>query len=139
MTDLHWRNKAKDALYGYQVYRKQLREIENDVLFRGRPAAGARYSQGCRADNTARGALLLCEENVAELEKRVRAVRALLGKLSTGRRVDQDRLALLNLVYFRQETGLYGAALRLDISERTAKRWNDQALRFIGQHMGWLE
>lgn len=139
MTDIRWRNKAKELLYAYPMNLQRLHEIENDVLFRSRALRDQRYAKGSIVDNTALGALSLCRDDLEELRCSLRAVQILLGKLSSGRRIDRDRLELLNLVYFRAETGVYGAAIRLDVSERTAKRWNDQVLRFIGRYMGWLD
>ncbi|MDO4733214.1 MAG: hypothetical protein Q4B50_06855 [Bacillota bacterium] len=139
MRDLRWRTNAKNILYCYFSNVQQLHEVENDVLLRSRSMRDQRFPQGSTVDNTALGVIALSRGEAEYLRRSVQAVRLLLGRLSTGRRVDLDRLELLKLIYFRAETSLYGAAIRLDISERTAKRWNDQALRFIAEHMGWLQ
>lgn len=139
MTDPRWRSKAKDVLYCYFTNQQRLREIERDLLYQTRTLRDRRYAKGCIVDNTALTALALTGEDTEILRRAVRAVQLLIGKLSTDRRIDRDRLTLLKLVYFQGVTGVYGAAVRLEISERTAKRWNDQALRFVAQHMGWLE
>lgn len=139
MTDLRWRSKAKDVLYCYFTNQQRLREIEQDLLYRTRTLRDHRHAKGSIVDNTALTALALSRDDTESLRRAVRAVQLLIGKLSTDRRIDRDRLSLLKLVYFQGITGVYGAAVRLEISERTAKRWNDQALRFIAQHMGWLD
>jgi len=139
MSDLRWRTNAKNVLHSYFSNVQRLREVENDVLLRSRSMRDQRFPQGSTVDNTALGVIALSRGETEYLRRPVQAVRLLLGSLSTGRRIDLDRLELLKLIYFRAETSLYGAAIRLDISERTAKRWNDQALRFIAEHMGWLQ
>ena len=138
MENPRWRREAKDVLYTYGANVQRLREIERDVLYRGRVRRDNRYGKGGLVDNTAMKALELLNEDTEYLRRAVRAVELLVRALTTNRRVDRDRLHLLELVYFQARTGVYGAAVLLDVSERTAKRWNDWALRFVGRQMGLL-
>ena len=45
---------------------------------------------------------------------------------------------LVEMVYWRKTHKLIGAALEIGISERTAKRWNHQALMKVGRFYGFL-
>lgn len=47
----------------------------------------------------------------------------------------ENRQKIIDLVYFRQEYTLYGAALEIPIGERTAQRWNAELMDTISQIM----
>ncbi len=66
------------------------------------------------------------------------AVRQALGELRDQPR-GEDKLKLIQMVYWRKSHNLAGAALALDISEITAKRWNGELLRRVGRSFGLLD
>ncbi|MDO4581787.1 MAG: hypothetical protein Q4B96_04290 [Bacillota bacterium] len=136
----NWRRAAKDVLYGYWHDRKLLADSERAVLNASRGGiAEQRAAQGRHGDPTGKKALLLCSGEMQRLRQRITAVDDYLATLDRRRR-DQDKLyQLIWLVYFRASHTQYGAAALLGISERTAKRWNDRALRAIAVNMGWLD
>ena len=50
-----------------------------------------------------------------------------------------ERLALIDMVYWRGTHTIAGAALQLHVSERTAQRWNGTFIRLVGVHLGFLD
>lgn len=51
----------------------------------------------------------------------------------------EEKLALVQMVYWKQSHNLAGAAMVLEISEITAKRWNGEFLRRVGRSFGLLD
>lgn len=70
--------------------------------------------------------------------RELNAVARALKETSLQRNGDQ-KIALIDLVYWRRTHNLAGAAMKLYISEVTAKRWNGEFLRRIGKHMGFID
>ena len=67
-------------------------------------------------------------------QRRYDAVRDTIGdteKLKTGER----RIALIRMVYWDRSHTLYGAAMRLHISEATAYRWNNCFVRAVSKKL----
>jgi len=139
MAELDWRRRAKNLLYNHPAHIKQLKYGELDLILSSSRRRDNRYRRGGIADPTALTALELAEHGRALLERQVRAGEKLVECLSTNRRVDRDKLLLLQMVYFRFTHSLLGAAAILGISERTAKRWNTEMLEFIAREMDWLD
>lgn len=72
-------------------------------------------------------------------QKEYTAVRKALDVSETMNGSGSIRVKLVDMVYFQQSHTLYGAAMALHISERTAKRYNGDFLRAIGVAYGFLE
>ena len=49
------------------------------------------------------------------------------------------KLEVINLVYWKKSHNLVGASMKVEVAEVTAKRWNGEFLRRVGQHMGLLD
>ena len=75
-------------------------------------------------------------QEVTKVGEERNLLEGLLQELQTERRIDQKQRTLLELVYIRNSHCLYGAAALLEISERTAKRWNTRALENLARRMG---
>lgn len=139
MTDYRWRQKAKQLLYEYPNNMRQLKMHEHDIIF----SSGQGHDLGARrsgvSDPTQVKSLLLDDADLARLKRDARAVERLIAKLSTSRRIDKLQMQLLHMVYFKGSHCLYGAAVALQVGERTVKRWNSRLLEFLAQDMGWLE
>ena len=58
-----------------------------------------------------------------------------IGQLHRG----PERLQMIRMVYWNRSHTLVGAALRLGISEMTAKRWNGEFLRAVGRAFGLMD
>ena len=89
---------------------------------------------GKRTDKTADAALrTLPEVNRRELEAVRAAIRA-TEKLPNGTK----RLELIKLVLWKRSHTIFGASLRLGISERTAKQWHGDFIRETAKNFGLI-
>ena len=89
---------------------------------------------GKRTDKTADAALrTLPEVNRRELEA-VRAALRATEKLPNGTK----RLELIKLVLWKRSHTIFGASLRLGISERTAKQWHGDFIRETAKNFGLI-
>ena len=75
------------------------------------------------------------EDTLTEKEqRRYDAVRSAIGeteRMPTG----TQRLALIDLVYWKRSHTLFGAAMRIPISERTAQKCNAQFIRMTEKYL----
>lgn len=138
MKNRNWRRDAKNLLYNYPAEKRQLKSFDLDHILSTGTRRDNRYRRGGLSDPTAMAALTMDEQGRALLEKRVAAAESLIAKLSTSRRVDRNKLYMLQMVYFRFTHSLLGSAAMLEISERTAKRWNTEFLEHIAAEMDWF-
>lgn len=139
MIDPRWRKNAKELLFNYTTNKRALREAEQDVIYGVTRERDQRYRRGGVRNPTLVKAELLDSAALNQLRREIAAVEALLRHLQTERRIDAQQRRMLEMVYFRGSHCLYGAAVALEIGERTAKRWNTRALEFVARQMGWLE
>lgn len=51
----------------------------------------------------------------------------------------QDRLRVVDLVFFKQTHTLEGAALMVPCSERTARRWHTEFIKLVAKEYGLLD
>lgn len=138
--DPRWRRQARELLCNYTTYKEQLQRLERDILLRNGKARDHRYRRGGVSNPTMCKALELAGSDRVRLERQVKTVERLIDLLrQDGRRHRLRRLHLLELVYLRHSHSLTYAAAALDISYRSAKRMNDELLRWVAHEMGWLE
>lgn len=87
---------------------------------------------GSRSDKTANAAL----RQLPDLERiELEAVQAAIHTteaMPDGRR----RMELLRLYYWRRSHTLFGAATKVGVSERTAKRWNGEFVEAVAKNLG---
>ena len=95
---------------------------------------GAPGGHGGRSDPVANAALRsLPEINRSEMD----AVRAALDeteKLPHGR----QRLEMIRLYYWKRSHTLFGAAIKVGVSERTGQGWNSEFIRAVAKNFGLL-
>lgn len=72
--------------------------------------------------------------DLREREAVERAVRQTM-RLDNG----QDRLRVVELVFWQQTHTLEGAAMMVPCSERTARRWHTEFIRLVAREYGLLE
>lgn len=95
---------------------------------------GAPGGHGGRSDPVANAALrTLPEVNRRELEA-VRAAIRTIEALPNGKR----RMELVMLVMWRRSHTVFGAALKLGVSERTAKQWHGDFIREVAKNFGLI-
>jgi hypothetical protein len=138
MTDYRWRQKAKQLLFDYPDNIRALKLAENDIIFGRTHDTDHRYRRGGVSNPTQTKGLLMGGEHLVRLRRDTEVVAHLIASLNTNRRIDQQQLRMLQLVYFKSSHCLYGAATALQVSERTIKRWNGKMLEYIAHEMGWL-
>lgn len=51
----------------------------------------------------------------------------------------EDRLKMIDLVYWKQTHTLDGAAYKIHVHPQTAKNWNGDFIRTVGRAMGWMD
>lgn len=138
MTDIRWRRNAKELLFNYPSNRQLLAQSEREIICGQTPSRDHQYRRGGVSNPTLMKAQQLDSPELNRLRREIRAVEQLLSSLQTGRRIDRDRRQLLDMVYFSGRYSLFHAGVALEISDRTAKRWNNQALEYVARQMGWL-
>lgn len=96
---------------------------------------GTGSGRGGRSDPVANAALReLPAVNQKELDAVQKAIRT-TRKLETG----GQRLRMVKMVYWDRTYTLEGAAMRLNVSPATAKRWNGEFIREVAEQFGLLE
>ena len=96
---------------------------------------GTGGGHGGRSDSTAQAAL---RELPAVNRKELDAVQKAIG---TTRKLETcgQRLRMVKMVYWDRTYTLEGAAMRLNVSLATAKRWNGEFIREVAEQFGLLE
>ena len=137
MSNIAWRRRAKNVLYGYYADIRYLKALEKDLIYAQGPHRDGR-NRGRIADPTAVKSMLMEEGRLGELRREQKAVEKLLSELEKNRRDCRYKRGLLEMVYFRRSHSLYGAAAYLGIPERTAHRWNARMLQYLARELGYL-
>ena len=139
MKNKNWRRMAKNLLYNYPANTRLLKQQEYDLILGRSQTRDNRWRRGGLSDPTAMSVLKLDNAAQQSLAQETAAVEKLLAYLNTARRIDKKKTALLQMVYFRTGYSLLSASVRLEISDRTAKRWNNELLEFIAKERSWLD
>jgi len=66
------------------------------------------------------------------------AIRKTIEEIRCGRD-GEDKVKLIEMVYFKKSHSVDGASLVLHVSERTAHRWNSEFIYALGMRMGFLD
>lgn len=108
------------------------REAELHSTFPSPDLSGMPHGKGGTSDPTAAAALRqLPEINRRELEA-VRAAIAQTQALPNG----SARMELVRLVFWRRTHTVWGASVKLGISERTAAQWHGDFIRAVAKKFG---
>ena len=127
-----WWPYVKGIIRRYPDLCAQLRALKTPVQPCGGSPAG--HAKGKHGDPTAAAALReLPPVHQRELDAVQRAVQT-TGALACG----AERLELIRLVFWSRTYTLEGAAQRLHISYRTARRWQHDFICQVAQHFGLL-
>jgi len=73
--------------------------------------------------------------NALKEKEAVKAAVSQTETLENGR----DRLALVNMVFWKQTHTLTGAAMQIHCSDRTARRWHTEFIRSVAKNYGLLD
>jgi len=132
---------AKTVAFSYKANCVELMRIRRDDRIRI-PAiisghVRGRISKPVEAEVIAREQRLLADQRFTYLLQATQAVEFALAMVQ---RKPQGELTvrLFEMVYRDATHRLYGAAIELNISERTAKRYNSYLLKMVALRMGYL-
>ena len=123
-----WWAYAKYMARNYPALCKKAEELQKQSVT---AAYGAQEGKASLPGRTTEAAALrqLPPAEQAELDAVRYAVELMASKPGSG----PLRLRLIELVYWKRSHNLYGAAMRVHISEATAKRYNGEFLRAIAK------
>ena len=124
-----WWDYTKKIIRSYPKLERKLDSVGETPCV---PAYGAGGGHGGRISNPVERAVV--DRLTDQEQRRYDAVSAALEE--TGRMRDgQQRIRLIERVYFRRSHTLYGAAQEVPVSEITAKRWNGQFVRLVAEKL----
>ena len=96
---------------------------------------GAPGGHGGRSDPVANAALRsLPEVNRREMDAVQAAIRYIQDAPD-----GEKRLEVIRLYYWKRSHTLYGAAIKVGVSERTAQKWNGDFIRLVAKNFGLLD
>lgn len=126
-----WWSYAKSMIYRYPEQCAQEKSLHDTVIT---PSYGGVPGGGGLSDKTADAALReLPEVNRRELA----AVRKALTEICCTKNGDK-RLEIIKLYYWQKSHTLFGAALKVGVSEQTAKVWNGELVKKVAENFGLL-
>ncbi len=124
-----WWDYTKKIIRSYPKLERKLDSVGETPCI---PVYGAGGGHGGRISNPVERAVV--DRLTDQEQRRYDAVSAALEE--TGRMRDgQQRIRLIERVYFRRSHTLYGAAQEVPVSEITAKRWNGQFVRLVAEKL----
>lgn len=107
---------------------KELHDVAVTPSYGGVPGGGP-------SDKTANAALReLPEVNRREMDA-VRKAILYIKDAPDG----EKRLEVIRLYYWKRSHTLYGAAIKVGVSERTAQKWNGDFIRLVAKNFGLLD
>ena len=134
-----WIDKAREVAKEYRSNCEELRRLREaeggmSSLPQGVPVMNGKISRPVEAEVERR----LLQERRRYLEQATEAVDFAIAQV-----VEKPQgmltFQIFQMVYYYHTHRLYGAALALNISERTAIRYNTYFLKMIAVHMGFLK
>ena len=132
-----WKSHVKEIVSEYPRYKKEIKEIEQKAIFKSASRDG-QPSGGGTSDKTAMSALEHASDTrISHLRKCVEAVEHAIYIIDRSEN-SIDRRRIISMAYWQKTHTLYGAALDVPISERQARRWNNEFFKIVGKYMGFL-
>ena len=132
--------KAKDVLYSYKANCNELMRIRCDdkpVVKSANTFVKGRISRPVEAEVIAREQRLLVDQRFTHLLQCTQAVDYAL-KMVMSKRDGDITVKLFEMTYRDGTHRLYGAALELNISYATARRYNSYLIKMTAIRMGYL-
>lgn len=136
---MRWIDKARDVAKEYKRNCLELRQIEEALQASanssgGTPVMSSKISKPVETAverKMMQTRYLYLQQAVAAVEEAMESVlRKPQGDLT---------IKLFNMIYYNHSHTLYGAAQVLNITERTAKRYNRYFLKMIAESLGFVE
>lgn len=136
VTYYRWQGHAKILLYHYQQNKRELKAWQDDIIYGRAAYHEAAHKQRSTGDPTQKKAVAISSGRYAEMRREVQAVERLLDFLKQSGQ--KELLQYIDMAYFRRSNTEAGAAAKLGRSERTARRWNRQILKYLAVQMDWM-
>lgn len=131
---MRWTDDAKRVAYRYPENKSELARLlaaKNKRLTQEVPSRSGKISKPTEVAAMAE----YNEERILYLTRSIQAVEYAL-RLVEGKPQGQETVRLWEMVYRDRTHRLYGAAIELNLSERTARRYNAYLIRMIAMRMG---
>lgn len=131
---------AKHVLYSYKANCNELMRIRRDdkpVISSSSTFVKGRISKPVEAEVIAREQRLLVDQRFTYLLQCTQAVEFALAMVMR-KRDGEITVKLFEMVYKQSTHRLYGAALELNISYATARRYNSYLVKMTAVRMGYL-
>lgn len=115
----------------YYHSKAELADIKSDIID-STPAGQTGRSSGPSNPTAAKAGRLLSNKRIKKLEETLLAIEY------TYREIDQDKRAMIELMYFQRPRTLtdIGIAQKLNIGRRTLYRWRTEILYRVAKEMG---
>lgn len=135
---MRWVDKARDVAKEYKRNCLELRQIEEFLQASvsssgGSPVMNGKISKPVEAAVERK----MMQARYQYLRQAVAAVEEAMESVLRKPQGDLT-LRLFNMVHYYQSHTLYGAALELNISEKTARRYTRYFLKIIAEQMGYI-
>ena len=126
MANEDWWGYVKRVIREYPELQRKLESVGETPCV---PAYGASGGRAGTISNPVESAVV--DRLNAKEQRRYEAVHKAL-EITAQMRDGKSRLHLIDKVYFKRSHTMYGAALAVATSERTARRWNHEFVRLVG-------
>lgn len=136
---MRWIDKARDVAKEYKRNCLELRQIE-EVLQASANSSGGTAVMNSKISKPVEAAVerKMMQTRYLYLQQAVAAVEEAMESVLRKPQGDLT-IKLFNMIYYNHSHTLYGAAQVLNITERTAKRYNRYFLKMIAESLGFVE
>lgn len=136
---MRWIDKARDVAKEYKRNCQELRQIEESLQMSANSSGGsAVMSSKISKPVEAAVERKMMQVRYLYLQQAVCAVEEAMESVLRKPQGDLT-IKLFNMVYYDRSHTLYGAAQVLNLTERTAKRYNRFFLKIIAESMGYVD
>lgn len=132
-----WGRMAMDIVKNYPAYKNELAELIETEAYSS-PVADVKVQTSTIGSGAEGKAInLLSDERYNHLKRAVEAVDYAIAMANTYQN-GMERMEYINFRYWQHSHTHQGAAFKLNISERTAQRWNDHFVKLVAKKMGFI-
>lgn len=123
-------------LYNYHQTKQELESYRNDLIESSSGSIDSIRSTSGPSDPTSKKVIVLTNSiAIREMERRLCAIEHAIQLLEN--HPDKGRIKLVKLKYFERELTDQGICTRLNISERTFRRWRTDTVKIIADRLGY--
>lgn len=135
-----WIDKARDVSKEYKSNLKELRQLEECLIMLETQSGDSPGVGGGKISKPVEAAVerKMMLARYQYLKQAVTAVEIAMTRVQ-GKPQGDLTIKLFNMVYYNRSHTLYGAATFLNLTERTAKRYNRFFLKSVAELMGFVD